>query len=117
MGAYVVLAALPRQASWPSLAILIVANLAIGFTWGAMSIGGTTWEVSRIGAGLVVTLAYDGASNGAVGRRPADRRLGGFGAAALGVLALLVKAYAPGHIGVRLALTLRQNPPYCFSSG
>jgi membrane associated rhomboid family serine protease len=92
MGAYVVLAHRRRQ-PLAIVVVLIAVNLVIGFT------GGIDWRdhLGGLAVGVVVALAYDVAGN----RRQAAQRVAltvGSSLVVLALLALVVKAYPPGHI-------------------
>jgi membrane associated rhomboid family serine protease len=91
MGAYVVLAHNRRQ-PLAIVVVLIAVNLVIGFT------GAIDWRdhFGGLVAGVVLAAAYDFAAN----RRHAAQQIAltvGSSLAVLAVLAVLVKAYPPGH--------------------
>jgi membrane associated rhomboid family serine protease len=92
MGAYVVLAHRRRQPMAP-VVMLIAINLVIGFS------GGIDWRdhLGGLAVGILLAFAYDYAGNlKASSQRMAV--LAGSSAGVLAVLALLVKAFPPGHI-------------------
>jgi membrane associated rhomboid family serine protease len=91
MGAYVVLAHKRRQ-PLAIVVVLIAVNLVIGFT------GGIDWRdhLGGLAFGVVLAVAYDVA----IDRRQVAQQLAltiGSSVALLAVLAVLVKAYPPGH--------------------